>query len=111
MSDNFNPQPNPQGSFPQAAYPQNNYPQNSYSNKTNVMAIISLVLSFFFWPAGLVTGLIARSQIRRTGEGGAGMAMAGVIISALWGLLTILFLIAIWIPTMHKLSTSPMPVN
>lgn len=54
---------------------------------TNVMAIASLVLGVV-WLAGigsilaLLFGVSARRQIRQTGEGGAGMALAGIILGS-----------------------------
>ena len=55
--------------------------------RTNVLAIVSLILScaglifWFFLPiGGIVTGHIALAQIKRTGDGGHGMALAGVIV-------------------------------
>ncbi|CAN5152019.1 hypothetical protein BH09ACT6_BH09ACT6_09870 [soil metagenome] len=47
---------------------------------TNVLAIISLATAFFFSVAGIVAGHIALSQIKRTGEKGHGLAIAGLII-------------------------------
>jgi len=65
--------------------------------KTNVLAIISLVAAFVFPLAGIVTGHIALSQIRKTGEQGHGLAKAGLILSyvfvALGILATILYII------------------
>jgi hypothetical protein len=62
------------------------------------MAILSLVLAFVFAPAGLILGIIARKQIRQTGEEGAGLALAGIIIggiaTALFALLIIFWIIA-----------------
>jgi hypothetical protein len=52
-----------------------------------------LVAAFVFWPAGIVCGIIARSQIRTTGEAGEGMALAGIIISVCAALLTVLFVV------------------
>ena len=49
---------------------------------TNGLAVASLVCAFLFAPLGLVFGLIAKSQIKRTGEDGDGLATAGIIISA-----------------------------
>jgi O-antigen/teichoic acid export membrane protein len=55
---------------------------------TNGLAIASLVTSLV-WACGIssiaaiVCGHIARSQIKRTGEQGAGMALAGLIIGYL----------------------------
>ena len=56
--------------------------------RTNGLAVASLVCSFLFWLWGLgailaiVFGFIARSQIKRSGgtQKGAGLALAGIII-------------------------------
>ena len=55
--------------------------------RTNQLAIVSLACGIgqiFFWIAGaipaIVCGHIARSQIRRNGEEGAGLAMAGLVL-------------------------------
>jgi hypothetical protein len=50
---------------------------------TNTLAILALVMAFAFPPAGLVLGIIARKQIRETGEEGDGLALAGIIIGAI----------------------------
>jgi len=47
--------------------------------RTNALAIVSLILVFVFWPAAIVCGHIARSQIRRTGERGRGLTTAALI--------------------------------
>jgi hypothetical protein len=47
---------------------------------TNVTAIAALVCAILVAPAGIVLGYVARSQIRRTGEAGGGMATAALII-------------------------------
>jgi len=55
---------------------------------TNQLAIVSLVAgvaSYFLFPVigaviAIITGHIARSQIRKTGESGNGLAMAGLIL-------------------------------
>ena len=47
------------------------------------MAILALVFIFVFTPVSLVLGLIARRQIRETGEEGDGMALAGVIVGGI----------------------------
>lgn len=49
---------------------------------TNVLAIIALVCAFVVAPAGVVCGIIARRQIRQTGEEGDGLALAAIVISA-----------------------------
>lgn len=59
---------------------------------TNVMAILSLVFAFVFAPLGIVFGHIAKKQIRRTGEGGSGLATAGLVLSYIF---TITWLISV----------------
>jgi hypothetical protein len=68
---------------------------------TNVMAIIALVSAFLVPIAPVVCGHIALAQIRRTGERGRGMALAGlilgyigVVVLVLWVVLTAILLIA-----------------
>jgi hypothetical protein len=65
------------------------YPQ---SRGTNGFAIASIVCAFLCTPLGLIFGFIARSQIKRTGEGGDGLALAGIIISAVFLVISI----AVW---------------
>lgn len=50
---------------------------------TNAMAIIALIVAFVVPVLAIIFGHIARSQIRRTGEDGAGLALAGLIIGYL----------------------------
>jgi hypothetical protein len=54
--------------------------------------VLALVLAFAFGPAGLVVGLVARRQIRRSGEGGEGLALAGVILG---GIVTALYVLGV----------------
>ena len=70
------------------------YPASEYSaygppaQKTNSMAIASLVAScigFLCWLgsiAGIVLGIVALNQIKQTREGGHGLAVAGIAIGA-----------------------------
>lgn len=55
--------------------------QSTSQDKTNVLAIVGFVLSFFVSLAGLICSIIARKQCRETGEKGSGLATAGMIIS------------------------------
>lgn len=54
---------------------------------TNTMAILSLIFAFVFSPLGIVFGVMARKQISVTGEGGVGLATAGLILSVIFVLL------------------------
>jgi hypothetical protein len=49
------------------------------SNRTNVMAILAIIFGIFVSILGIVFGHIALSQIRRSGEGGRGLAITGLI--------------------------------
>ena len=80
----------PQGYGPPPGYPP------AYGRPTNTMAILSLVLAFVFAPAGLILGIIARKQIRQTGEDGAGLALAGIIVGGIFTAFFVL-LIVFWI--------------
>lgn len=59
------------------------WPQHPPAPPTNTMAVLSLVFAFLFWPLAIVFGHIARKQIARTGEGGRGLATAGLAIGYL----------------------------
>ncbi|GAA1931854.1 hypothetical protein GCM10009775_24910 [Microbacterium aoyamense] len=70
--------------------------------RTNTLAIVSLVASIvgFLWIlpfignlAAVITGHISLKQIKQTGEGGRGMALAGVIVG--WVGLAIVVLVGI----------------
>jgi hypothetical protein len=64
---------------------------------TNVMAILSLVFAFVFSPLGIVFGHISKRQIRRTGEGGGGLATAGLILGYIFTILAIAYVaLIIW---------------
>ncbi len=58
-------------------------PGYPYGRPTNSLAILSLVLAFVFAPAGLITGIIARRQIRETHEEGDGLALAGIVVGGI----------------------------
>ena len=77
MSDpNLNPQPLPPQQQPQYAQPYGAPAQPGW----NVMAIVAFIASFFISILGIILGFVALSQIKRTGEKGRGLAIAGIII-------------------------------
>jgi peptidyl-prolyl cis-trans isomerase B (cyclophilin B) len=73
------PVPPPYGGYPPP------YDPYGYSRPrpTNGMAIASLICAFLFAPLGIIFGHISLSQIKRTGEDGHGLAVAGLVISYL----------------------------
>ncbi|MBB4071768.1 DUF4190 domain-containing protein [Leucobacter sp. OH2974_COT-288] len=86
----------PQGEQPQAQQPGYLPPQQAplpQNEKTNVMAIVGFVLSFFVSLVGAILSLVALSQIKKTGEKGRGLAIAGAIIGFVGTILTIIYVI------------------
>ncbi|RKW70693.1 DUF4190 domain-containing protein [Galactobacter caseinivorans] len=74
-------------------YPQQTQQSNMapMAPKTNTMAIVGFVLAFVVNIAGLIVSIIARKQIKQSGEGGAGLALAGIIISSISIVLSLLW--------------------
>jgi hypothetical protein len=64
---------------------------------TNVMAILALVFAFIFAPLGIVFGAVAKRQIRQTGEQGAGLAKAGFWLGIVFTVLSILWVVFVFI--------------
>jgi hypothetical protein len=88
--------PPPQSPYGQQPYGQPGYGYQPYgmvpaAPPTNTMAILSLVFAFVFSPLGIVFGHMAKSQIAQRGEGGDGLATAGLILSYIFTLPIILF--------------------
>ncbi|GIU57487.1 hypothetical protein NicSoilC12_32360 [Arthrobacter sp. NicSoilC12] len=54
------------------------------TGRTNTMAVLALVFGLLFRVPGIIFGHIVREQIARTGERGAGMAFAGLLLGYLW---------------------------
>jgi hypothetical protein len=64
--------------------------------RTNSLAVVALILGFAFPLLAIPVGIVARSQIRRTGEQGEGLALAGLILGylSLFAVLALVVLIA-----------------
>jgi len=73
------------------------YPQGAYTPApaTNTMAILALIFGIIVAPLGIVFGFIARGQIKRTGESGDGLALAGIIIGGIFTLLIVAYFVFI----------------
>jgi len=89
-------QPIPEGYAP-PMYP--GYPYPPPARPTNGMAIAALVCSLaglatcISAPVGAILGHIARKQIRERGEGGDGLALAGIIVGWILTALMVLLII------------------
>ncbi|MGN7190903.1 MULTISPECIES: DUF4190 domain-containing protein [unclassified Curtobacterium] len=66
------------------------------SDRYSVLAIVGFILAFLVNIAGLVVSIIALTQIKRTGERGRGLALAGIIISALSLVISIISMIVLF---------------
>jgi len=75
----------------QPAQPAPASPQGG--QKTNVMAILSLIFAFLFPIAGLILGIIALVQLGKDkNQKGKGLAIAAIIISVIIMIIGFLFL-------------------
>lgn len=98
------PQPAP-GFYP-PAYPP--------PRQTNSMAVVALVCAFVFAPLGIVFGHIALSQIRRDGEDGKGLAIAGLVIGYIFTgvfLLVIVFWLILFVVLANQIDKLPRTPN
>ena len=101
----YGQQPYGQQPYGQPAYGQQpGYAPQAYARPTNTMAILALVMAFVFAPAGLILGIVARRQIKQTGEEGEGLALAGIIVGGLFTAIFVL-LIVIWIIAIVSISS------
>jgi hypothetical protein len=93
----------------QQPYASNPYSYQPYAQrpKTNVLSILSIVFAFggiIIWPiviltspTGAILGHVALSKIRQTGEGGRGLALAGIIGGWIMTGLFVLIVALVWI--------------
>lgn len=89
---------------PGYGYPQA-YPP-AQSQQTNTMAILSLVLAFFVPIVGVVMGHIALKQIKQTGEGGRGLAVAGLWVGYGYMVLILLWFCAVGVMAISSSGSS-----
>ncbi len=68
-------------------------PAAAPARPTNVLSIIALIAAFVIPLAGIIVGFIALGQIKKTGEGGHGLALAGVILGFVFSVLYILLIV------------------
>ncbi|KUI19967.1 peptidylprolyl isomerase [Mycobacterium sp. GA-2829] len=83
----------PPGPYPPPVYPPG-YP-GGYPppRRTNTFAVAALVCAFLFAPLGIVFGHVSLSQIKRTGEDGRGLAVAGLVIGYVMTVLTVVVVV------------------
>jgi len=90
----YDPPPTYWAAQPAVSHPAYPYPVYPYvPTRTNALAIASLVCAFLFAPLGIVFGHLSLSQIRRSGEDGRGLAIAGLVIGYVVTIATIVALV------------------
>ena len=88
----YGPPPTPPAYNPYQAYPTGYNP-----NKTNTLAIITLIVAFI-WPfAAIITGFISLNQIKKTGEQGRGLALGGLVVGAVFTFIGVIFYIGFFV--------------
>jgi hypothetical protein len=103
----YSPPPGQQYYGPQPPYPayQQPYPPAPPTNGLAIAALVcgvgGFVIGLSFIPA-IICGHLARAQIRRTGEQGAGLALAGLILGYV-GIALFIVLIAVFVVIMNKI--------
>ncbi|MCL2869951.1 DUF4190 domain-containing protein [Candidatus Saccharibacteria bacterium] len=70
-------------------------PPNESKSKTNTLAIVGFILSFFTGVIGIVLSAVAYAQIRKTGEGGKGLALAGIILGSILTIVGVIVAVAV----------------
>jgi hypothetical protein len=65
-----------------------------YANRTNVVAIFAIVLGFVVPIGGIVAGAVGLAQVKRTGEKGRGLAIAGIVVGSVMTVLGTIAVIA-----------------
>jgi hypothetical protein len=71
------------------------YQPAAAGQKTNTLAIVGFILSFLVTVAGIIVSAIALRQIKQTGEGGHGLALAGVILGVVFTVLWVIYIIVV----------------
>jgi len=67
-------------------------PTAAPARATNVLSIIAIIGAFVVPIVGIIVGFISLGQIKKTGENGRGLALAGVILGFVF---TVLYLLLI----------------
>ncbi|MFO7690409.1 MAG: DUF4190 domain-containing protein [Cryobacterium sp.] len=82
------------------------YAEPTAADRYNVLAIVSFVSSFFIQLVAVITGHIALSQIKKTGEKGRGFAIAGLVIGYA-GIAASVIALVVFLPLMLAVLSNP----
>ena len=70
-------------------------PEQKQSSQSNTLAIVGFILSFFIPLAGLICSIIGLKRAPQFGGNGKGLAIAGIILSAI-AILAVIVLVGIY---------------
>ncbi|KGJ72016.1 hypothetical protein GY21_18155 [Cryobacterium roopkundense] len=76
----------------------------------NVLSIVAFVSAFVVFPAAIICGHIALSQIKKTGEKGRGFAIAALVLGYV-SLVSLIILIIILAVTFSMVASNPSLYN
>ena len=109
-------QPDPAGVTPGYGMPygtagmptaqQANYMPYVVKPKMNTLAVVGFICSFLISLIGLILCIIAKNQIKTSGERGNGLATAGIIISAIMMTLSLICQLVMFSSPSHSYSTT-----
>lgn len=109
-------QPDPAGVTPGYGMPygaagmptaqQANYMPYVVKPKMNTLAVVGFICSFLISLIGLILCIIAKNQIKTSGERGNGLATAGIIISAIMMALSLIYQLVMFSSPSHSYSTT-----
>ena len=88
--------PNPYAAPTATPYGSANPYAPAPQQKTNTLAIVSLVLAFVVSLGAVICGHIALSQIKKTGEQGRGLAIAGLVLGYIGLVAGLIWIIAVF---------------
>jgi hypothetical protein len=106
MSETTPPPPPNQQPTPYQSAPYGTTPYGApLAPRTNTLAIVALVLGLTVPIGGIIAGHIALGQIKRTGEGGHGLALAGTILGYIFTGFLVLYIVGIILAIVFSAST------
>jgi hypothetical protein len=86
--------------YGQPPFGQPPYPQ---AQGTSALAIGALISAFLCSPLGIILGFVAKSQIKKTGQSGDGLATAAIVV----GVVSMLLGIVLFASGMSNVETAP----
>ena len=81
-------------------------PAAAPARPTNTLSIIALIGAFVIPLVGIIVGFIALGQIKKTGEGGHGLALAGVVLGFVFSILYVLLIVGLFLIPLLIVGTS-----